>query len=148
MVVRGTTWPAMNLRSKRCQIPRCSAPESVGSPRHAMWVGRSPAEFVTNGRSTPRGSHQSSQRSVCCWDVQDSAVGMGQSSQEPSRVRHVVSLLGAAAFLAMTKPPRLQVVFSREQTSSRSHVAVRLPSLSARLSVDDSMTMSSRSREG
>ena len=119
MAVRGTAGPPTNLRSKRCQIPgfgRSSALENVGSFRHVMWVARSPAEFATNGRLASIGSRQSSQRSICGWDVQGSGVGIGQSSQEPSRVRHVVSLLEAAAFLAITKTSsRSTPIFSWEQ---------------------------------
>jgi hypothetical protein len=142
-----------NLRSKRWQIPavgRRSALENVGSSRHAMWVARSPAEFVTNGRSPSIGSRQSSQRSVCCWDMQGPAFGMGQSSQEPNRVRRVISLLGTAAFLAITKTSsRSTPIFSWEQilvlsvpccSSGARHPAPGCPYATQR-------TMSSRHRE-
>jgi hypothetical protein len=143
----------MNLGSKRCQIPpvgRRSTLENVGSSRHAMWVARSPAEFVTNGRSPPIGSRQSSQRSVCCWDMRGPAVGMGQSSQEPRRVRHVVSLLGAAAFLGITKPPGVLHFCLFRASNARplfSMLQFGCQASMAGLSVGDSIRISSRSRE-
>jgi hypothetical protein len=127
-------------------LGRSSALDNVGSFRHAMWVARSPAEFVTNGRSPSIGSRQSSQRSVCCWDVQDSVVRIGQSSQEPSSVRHVVSLIGAAAFLAITKTSsRSTPIFSRQQI-----VVLSVPSCSsgAKHPAPCSMTMSSHTENG
>lgn len=152
VAVREPIW-LPNLRSKRCQIPpvgRRSTLDNVGSSRHAMWVARSPAEFVTNGRSPPIGSRQSSQWSVCCWDMRGAAVGMGQSSQEPSRVRHVVSLLGAEVFLAITKTSsRSTPIFSREQI-----LVVSVPYCSSGAkhpapgSVGDSMTMNSDTENG
>jgi hypothetical protein len=107
-VSRDYVAPLANFCSNRAQIlpgGRCSVQVLPGSPKQATCVARCPEELVLKGWPSLIGPRHNSQRSTRCSVAQESAAGLGQSSQGPSRVRHVASLLWAAEFLAITKPP-------------------------------------------